>query len=542
MALIVVPLVVVAFSIRWFWVEIGTEANRIDNLRRHGTAGRPDRQPIESVYLTKDDIERVRRSIHILVHSHGKVQWSGDPLHPDWSPNQLRDAVMRAGAVLRIPGGILPVADCIGVLLHPSGESQLDHGDLVYSVKDAALERHRVLTATAGEPVYLFRSDIHKLFHYNFYIAINNGYHRRYVHHRYPGWSWESLFEPVAAAVPYLKRRSTKVNGCGEIDGPPGNVIGVLVDQDGTVSIDDGSLEHPAKTFARQRRTPDQLAEQCYLIAGGFDLSAKYCSPVVVHVPHASRLVPTRVREDLCITAAEVEDELDVMTDTGVSAVIEALRVDPISETRPNIVAATMSRLVFDPERFETNDPMEDVGMGMVYANRADGNLLRRELTPERREWYRNQYRSYTSSLEQIIAAAISKLGAAVIIDLHSYPTHPLRYEDADRSRPEICVGVDRHHTPAWLVDAAGLAFSKFDVGYNTPFEGAYVPGRWYLSERPVYSVMIEVRRDVLASKRGVTRVASAISVLIQEIERYVGSVVESGAGSKAATSVGGVE
>ncbi len=47
-------------------------------------------------------------------------------------------------------------------------------------------------------------------------------------------------------------------------------------------------------------------------------------SPVLIHVPHASRVIPPEVRADLLLTDTELAAELDEATDTATDEIAAA--------------------------------------------------------------------------------------------------------------------------------------------------------------------------------------------------------------------------
>jgi N-formylglutamate amidohydrolase len=99
--------------------------------------------------------------------------------------------------------------------------------------------------------------------------------------------------------------------------------------------------------------------------------------------------------------------------------------------------------------------------------------------------------------------------GAAVLLDVHSYPREPLPYErHGEGPRPPVCLGADPAHTPSWLLAAAQTAFADFGIGLDSPFTGAYVP-----EGRAVTALMIEIRRDVHAAREADLVVALAALV-----------------------------
>ncbi len=362
---------------------------------------------------------------------------------------------------------------------------------------------------SSGAHIYLSSQDVSDLARHNGYTQFNSHHH---IAHRYPSWSWEEIHD-VLQRSGHLRRPGKQA-----VPSPylPEGTIGALISRAGEVLLDDGSLVHEAREQSWSRHDDLRLSEHC--VFRGFTAS----SPVIIHAPHTSLHIPASVRAELLLDDEELRGELEAMTDAGVSGVIDHLSGSP-AEVRPAIVAAAMSRLVFDPERFPNGDEMEAVGMGLVYTRRSDGAPLRSELTPERLEWYRAQHRAYTASLERVVDSALDRFGAAVIIDLHSYARDPLGYEDSTRPRPEVCIGTDSFHTPPWLLAATELALAAhFETAVNTPFVGAYVPGRIYRQESRVHSVMIEFRRDMLENSDGLCAATEAIQrAALAAIQHY---------------------
>lgn len=218
-------------------------------------------------------------------------------------------------------------------------------------------------------------------------------------------------------------------------------------------------------------------------------------SPVIIHVPHSSHLIPPAVRADLILTDKELADELDEATDTATDQI--ALTALTHVRVRPTIVINDLSRLVIDPERFPDGDPAEAFGRGAVYTRTCSGVKLRAEPYPRRAELIAAYFRSYADAVTDAVENRLNACGRAIVIDLHSYPEKPSAFEDAAAPRPRLCIGTDRQHTPPWLIDAArGALTSLGEISENTPYSGTYVPLRYYGIDERVTSVMIELRRD----------------------------------------------
>jgi len=223
---------------------------------------------------------------------------------------------------------------------------------------------------------------------------------------------------------------------------------------------------------------------------------------VVVHIPHASLVVPSDVAAGLLLTPAELQHELLVMTDRYTDGLFA------LPSSRATTVAFPVSRLVVDPERFTDDDsePMARKGMGVVYERTVAGRPLRHAPSAEhRRHLLARFYEPHHAALTTAVEIALAAHGACLLIDGHSFPTRPLPYEDdQDPDRPDICVGTDPSHTPAWLRDIAVAVFAKvgWRVAVDRPFAGALVPMRFYRKDLRVSAVMIEVRRGLYMDER----------------------------------------
>lgn len=213
-------------------------------------------------------------------------------------------------------------------------------------------------------------------------------------------------------------------------------------------------------------------------------------SPVILHVPHASRTV---VESGLLIGGEALAEELDHLTDAHTDVIVS--RAAEKAARRPWLFVNRLSRLVVDPERFpDETEEMRAVGMGAVYTRGYAGRRLRED-DPGLLEKY---FFPYAEAMTALVDERLAGTGRAVIVDVHSYPTARLPYElHGDGPRPAICLGTHPLHTPAWLTDAARAAFGPVgDIGLDSPFAGCYVPLKHWARTAAVSSLMVEIRRD----------------------------------------------
>jgi N-formylglutamate amidohydrolase len=215
-------------------------------------------------------------------------------------------------------------------------------------------------------------------------------------------------------------------------------------------------------------------------------------SPVILHVPHASRVLGA-ARAGIVLDDASLEAELDRMTDAHTDLIAE--RAGSGAWRFIN----GYSRLVVDPERFpDEREEMRAVGMGAVYTRTSLGEPLRADDPTAAETLLSRHFRPYAEAFSDLVDARLEVLGRVVIVDVHSYPSRPLPYElHGDGPRPAVCVGTDPFHTPPLLVAAARSAFAALGaVALNTPFAGCYVPIKHYRTDPRVRAVMVEIRRD----------------------------------------------
>lgn len=103
--------------------------------------------------------------------------------------------------------------------------------------------------------------------------------------------------------------------------------------------------------------------------------------PIVLHLPHASTVIPESIRSQFSLNDTELDQELGFITDHF---------TDELFQT-PASVATTIpfqvSRIVVDPERFEDDaqEPMSQRGMGAVYTLTTQQTTLRNPLANEER-------------------------------------------------------------------------------------------------------------------------------------------------------------
>ncbi|AVT37881.1 N-formylglutamate amidohydrolase [Plantactinospora sp. BB1] len=248
-------------------------------------------------------------------------------------------------------------------------------------------------------------------------------------------------------------------------------------------------------------------------------------SEVVLHVPHAGRLIPPEVRAELLLDDAALAAELARMTDAHTDLI--AARAAGSARCTPWTFVNLLSRLVVDPERFpDERESMRAVGMAAVYTRTSDGSRLRADDPVAEERLLDRWYRPYARAVTELVAARLAARGRVTLLDVHSYPSRRLPYEIGGTERPAVCLGTDPAHTPGWLLAAGRAAFAGFgDTGVDTPFAGCYVPLRYYGRDRRVTALMVEIRRDGYLVEPGgpptdgLAALAGALATLVDAVD-----------------------
>lgn len=217
-------------------------------------------------------------------------------------------------------------------------------------------------------------------------------------------------------------------------------------------------------------------------------------NPVMIHVPHASTMIPEILLDSYMIEREHLTYELLRMTDHFTDELFD------IGEDIAARLVFPVSRLVVDPERFDNDDqePMSGKGMGAVYTKTSDGQNLRSRDPSLRKQLMDSYYYPHHQKLLEVINASLVSHGQCLIIDAHSFASKPLPHEfDQRPHRPDICIGTDTFHTPPWLTQVATEVFQTqgLQVEVDRPFAGSIVPQSHYQREPRVRSIMVEINR-----------------------------------------------
>ena len=244
---------------------------------------------------------------------------------------------------------------------------------------------------------------------------------------------------------------------------------------------------------------------------------------LVMHIPHASRVIPPDAMQDYLLPASAIEAEQLRVVDWFTDELYLGRRALELREgggachgkSIQGAIVAGVSRLVVDVERFvdDSMEPAADAGMGATYTRISGGQVLRNLSVARRTELLNRYYWPHHRKLDAAVQAALDVSGRCLLLDCHSFPTDALPTQDKEYSRPfpHICIGTDTNgHTDKPLVDMLVGHFENegLIVDLDYPFRGTMVPNCAFGKDTRVQSVMVEIRRDLYMDELSGDRLA----------------------------------
>ena len=176
---------------------------------------------------------------------------------------------------------------------------------------------------------------------------------------------------------------------------------------------------------------------------------------MILHIPHSSTLIPnyeTAMQQD-----KDVLETIEKYTDH---------RTDELFSCKgANRVEYPYSRLFCDVEKLEENEPMEELGLGILY----DVSSKSRKYPHRALETYKEHHTKLLNSVNSLKTV----LDKVVIIDCHSFSDEQAK-EQGFSTSSDICLGTDEIHTPNSLSLMCKEHFEKegYSVDIDEPLIG----------------------------------------------------------------------
>ncbi len=213
---------------------------------------------------------------------------------------------------------------------------------------------------------------------------------------------------------------------------------------------------------------------------------------LILHIPHCCTLIPEK--KGYVVSDEVLDNEILLLNDWYTEDLFDFDGGIPI--------VASFNRIFCDVERFadDEKEVMSSVGMSVTYTKCDDGKALRTISADFKNEILTNYYYPHHQKLKNAVTEQLNANDKAIIIDCHSFSNEPFKRDlNHDKPRPDFCIGVDDYHTPRGLYKLAvvGLKMMGYSVKINTPYSGSIVPMEYYQKENRVYSVMVEINRNL---------------------------------------------
>ncbi len=108
---------------------------------------------------------------------------------------------------------------------------------------------------------------------------------------------------------------------------------------------------------------------------------------MILHLPHASTLIPEDLRNDFLLSDQELQEELNRITDHATDLIFQ-----PAFPEANQCYSPLQGR--WSPERFleDFQEPMNQVGMGVTYTRGSLRQPLREQLTQGKRQELLERY------------------------------------------------------------------------------------------------------------------------------------------------------
>lgn len=223
-------------------------------------------------------------------------------------------------------------------------------------------------------------------------------------------------------------------------------------------------------------------------------------APIICHIPHGSIAIPGKFRQDFMLSDKDLKIEAKTMGDLFADQLYDRIF------KRFGGLKSNISRIVVDMERCENDrqEPMSKVGMGVLYSKTSAGKMMRRVSEQRREQYLEGFFRPYQEALAALVDDCLGKFGVCLILDCHSFPSKPRKYEpDQKKNRPDICFGTDKKHTPPVLkkIFVREAKKRKFSIKFNSPFRGTIVPLPMH-GNKQVFSILIETNRRLYMDEK----------------------------------------
>ncbi len=233
--------------------------------------------------------------------------------------------------------------------------------------------------------------------------------------------------------------------------------------------------------------------------------------PILLAVPHAGRIYPPNINDDLRMAS----DQLVRLEDRYV----DILMRESISDQVPTIIA-TVPRAIIDLNRAEQEIDADMVsgldwdelphpsvklrgGLGLIPRRLSGvGDIWRRNISRQEVDArIDNIHKPYHEMVDLILSQMVDKFGFALLLDIHSMP--PLKNTMANGRIAQFVVGDRFGSSTDNIYSDQIIGFLQqqgFDVALNAPYSGGYILERHSNPQKGRHAIQLEIDRDLYLS------------------------------------------
>lgn len=229
--------------------------------------------------------------------------------------------------------------------------------------------------------------------------------------------------------------------------------------------------------------------------------------PVLLSVPHAGRVYPQAIMDNLAVPAKSMLRLEDRYADRLIIGAVEAGFAAIVAhkprawidlnrsrhEIDPEMVTGLSSRQLPKPSRKVRGGlglvPRRLTGVGNLWAHKWSWEGLQRRID--------TCHEPYHHRVSVILQEIRMKFGCAMLLDVHSMP--PLDHPKVKDSNPQIVIG-DRFGR------SSGSRFSELAMGHfnqaglrstlNHPYAGGYILERHSAPDKNIHAIQLEIDRS----------------------------------------------
>ena len=214
---------------------------------------------------------------------------------------------------------------------------------------------------------------------------------------------------------------------------------------------------------------------------------------VILHIPHSSLKIPKFFWDNsFLLHKTEIEKFNLAITDLYTNQLFSAQKFTNVQ--------FEFSRVFCDVEKFvdDNKESMAKYGMGVIYTHDNHRQKFFAPCSEYKNKVLKEYYFPYHEKLNNVVNSFLQKM-PCVLIDCHSFSKDIIMTE-ISKPLPDICIGVNNDNSTSQILTNFVLKYFQslgYNVSINFPYSGTMVPNDADTSHNKLFSIMIEVNREM---------------------------------------------